>query len=191
MRHPRAELAKAGGAHSRARRRFLQSNRLRVERALPNDTACGRRRIGAVAPNAVEAVVVAVEPERVPAFSGRTRPGGADFIGGTELAVDDVRADVTYHGRTGLRAFHRPGESAATAGALHVPRSGGGDRRGRQHLVGDERAVSRTAVVAPGAVEAVAVRAGVHREPSSAGRAVPLAIDLGVVNEFAGEPGSV
>src|ERR1700678_4649330 len=94
-----------------------------LERALADHAANRRRRIGALAPQPVEAVVVAVEPEREPTGPGRSAEGRADFIFGAELPVENIRADFTDDGRTRLRAEHPAQERVRSTRADHVPRT--------------------------------------------------------------------
>src|ERR1700722_2570352 len=161
------------------------------ELPLPDDAAHRWGRIGADAPNSVEAVVVAVKPEREPAGLAFSRPGRSHFVFCPELAVERGTGGVANDGRTRLRALHRSDESRRTASAGNGPRSRRGNRRRRQNLVADERAVCRTSVIPPRAVEAVPVCRNVDGQPAGAAGAVPLSVDPIARSELAGEPVSV
>src|SRR5580658_839071 len=158
-----------------------------LENALADDAAHRRRRICSVTPYGVEAIVVAIEPKREPPRTMRGDPRRSDLVLRPELAVnDDDRAHMTDDRYARLRAGHRADEATGVTGTDQLPLSGRGDRGRRQNLIADKRSVGGTPVVAPGAVEAMAVGADVDGQPAGPARTVPFSVDLRVVDERTG-----
>lgn len=163
-----------------------------LESALTDDATSGRRCIFSIAPNAVEAIVIVVEPKREPACTARAAPRGSYLVLRFESSVDEDDVANVAKGRwPGLCARHRPNHGSVAARSRDFPLSRRSNGGRWQHLVSNERSVCSAAVVTPRTVEAVSVRSGVYRKPSRSTRTVPFAVDLRVTDERAGKSVSI